>query len=161
MRIRRSSRLILIDTESRVLLFRIEDATVFRAGESSPRVLLDHPGRLPRSRGELRHRGAAGTVGRDGDDRDRAGTLGRPLRAANWAGELIRAHNRFFFARIDSTAVTFENLNAAEREVFRDHRCWNVEELRASGERVVPPGLVDLLLRIIAGDVPSQPVRLK
>lgn len=78
----------------------------------------------------------------------------------NWAGELVQAHDRFFFVRIDSTTVTFENLNAAEREVFREHRWWDIEELRASGERVVPPGLVDLLGHIIAGDVPTQPVRL-
>ena len=79
----------------------------------------------------------------------------------NWAGELVQVHDRFFLARIDSTAVTFENLNAAEREVFRDYHWWDVEELRASGERIVPPGLIDLLARIIAGDVPAQPVRLK
>lgn len=44
MRIRRSSRLILLDTESRVLLFRIEDATVFRADELPAETYWITPG---------------------------------------------------------------------------------------------------------------------
>ena len=48
-----------------------------------------------------------------------------------------------------------------EHAVYREHRWWVVEELRASRERVVPPGLGDLLTRIVAGDVPPRPVRLE
>jgi 8-oxo-dGTP pyrophosphatase MutT (NUDIX family) len=162
MRNRRSSRLILLDPESRVLLFRIEDATVFRADEPSPVSYWITPG------GSL-EAGEDHTTAARRELWEETGMTGIELGpwvalcepVLSWAGELVQAHDRFFFVRIDSTAITFENLNAAEREVFRDHQWWDVEELRASGERVVPPGLVDLLARIIAGDVPLQPVRLK
>ena len=78
----------------------------------------------------------------------------------SWAGETIRAHDRFYLTRVDRTDVSLANLSEAERGVYRNHRWWAVDELRASGERVVPPGLVDLLARIVAGDVPDAPVRL-
>ena len=162
MRIRRSSRLILIDTEGRVLLFRIEDATVFRPDEPSLVSYWITPGGALEA-GEDHATAARRELWEEtGMTRIELGpwiALCEPV--LNWAGELVQAHDRFFFIRIDSTAVTFENLNAAEREVFREHRWWDVEELRASGECVVPPGLVDLLARLVAGNVPPQPVRLK
>jgi 8-oxo-dGTP pyrophosphatase MutT (NUDIX family) len=162
MRVRRSSRTILLDTESRVLLFRIEDATVFRADEPSLVSCWIAPG----GGLEAGESHAAAALRELWEETGMTGIALGPWVAVcepilNWAGELVQAHDRFYLARISSTAVTLENLNAAEREVYREHRWWDVEELRASGERVVPPGLVDLLARITAGDVPPQPVRLK
>jgi 8-oxo-dGTP pyrophosphatase MutT (NUDIX family) len=162
MRVRRSSRLILLDTESRALLFRIEDAVIVRPEKPSLVAYWITPG------GSLEAGESYATAARR-ELWEETGMTGIELGpwvahcepALNWAGETVQAHDRFFLARIDSTAVTFENLNAAEREVVREHRWWDVEELRASGECVVPPDLVDLLARIIAGDVPPQPVRLK
>lgn len=62
MRIRRTSRLILIDKEKRVLLFRIEDATVFRADEPSPvNYWITPGGSLEAGRAMLpRHSGNSG-----------------------------------------------------------------------------------------------------
>jgi 8-oxo-dGTP pyrophosphatase MutT (NUDIX family) len=162
MRVRRSSRLILLDEDRRVLLFRIEDATVFRADEPSPVTYWITPG------GSL-EAGEDHTTAALRELWDETGMTGIELGpwvalcepVLNWVGELVQAHDRFYLARISTTVITMEYLSAAEREVYRDHRWWGIEDLRASGERVVPSDLVDLLARLIAGDVPPQPVRLE
>ncbi len=162
MRVRRSSRLILLDEDRRVLLFRIEDATVFRPEEPSLVAYWITPG------GGL-EAGEDHTTAARRELWEETGMTGIELGpwvahcepVLIWAGEMVQAHDRFYLARIDSTAVTFENLNAAERDVYREHRWWDVGELGTSGERVIPSGLVDLLGRIVVGEVPPQPVRLK
>jgi 8-oxo-dGTP pyrophosphatase MutT (NUDIX family) len=161
MRIRRTSRLILLDEESRVLLFRIEDATVFRPGEPSLVNYWITPGgslEAGESHAAAARRELWEETGMTGIEVGPWVALSEPV--LNWAGELVQAHDRFYLARTNSTAVTLENLSAAERDVHREHHWWDVAELRASGERVIPPGLVDLLSRICAGDVPSRPLRL-
>ncbi len=84
--------------------------------------------------------------------------LGEPV--LNWAGELLRTHDRFYLTRVPTAVVTLANMSDQERTVHRDHRWWHIEDLASSGERVVPPGLGDLLTRIVARDVPPHPVRL-
>ena len=44
MRVRRTSRLILLDGDDRVLLFLVEDTTVFRPNDPSPAVYWVTPG---------------------------------------------------------------------------------------------------------------------
>jgi len=40
------------------------------------------------------------------------------------------------------------------------HRWWTTGELRATGDRIVPAGLGDLLDSLASDDVPAAPVRL-
>ena len=162
MRIRRTSRLILLDEDRRVLLFKIEDATVFGSDDPSLVAYWITPGgslEAGESHAAAARRELWEETGMTAIELGPWVALCEPV--LNWAGELVQAHDRFYLARIGSTAVTLENLSSAERVVYRGHRWWDVEELRVSDERVVPPGLVDLLARIVAGDVPPRPVRLE
>jgi hypothetical protein len=41
---------------------------------------------------------------------------------------------------------------------MRAHRWWTLAELRATADVVLPPGLVELLAPVVAGDLPPRPV---
>jgi 8-oxo-dGTP pyrophosphatase MutT (NUDIX family) len=162
MRIRRTSRLILVDGDGRVLLFKVEDATVVRRDEPSPTAHWMTPG------GSLEpgedHAAAARRelweeTGMTGVEPGQWVALCEPV--LNWSGEIIQAHDRFFLTRVAANAVALDNLTDGERAVFREHRWWDVDALRASGEQVVPPDLVDLLPLLAAGQVPAEPIRLR
>ena len=49
---------------------------------------------------------------------------------------------------------------ALERSVITGHRWWTTREMRATGDRIVPPGLSDLVDRLVSDGVPAAPVRL-
>ncbi len=161
MRVRRTSRLILLDGDDRVLLFQVEDATVFRPDDPSPAVYWVTPGgslEPGESHEDAARRELWEETGIAEVEPGAWVAVGEPL--LNWAGELIRAHDRYYLARLGAATVSFDHMSDHERAVYREHRWWVVADLRASGERVIPPGLDDLLTQIVAGEVPQRPVRL-
>ena len=50
--------------------------------------------------------------------------------------------------------------SALERSVITGHRWWTTGDLRATGDRIVPAGLSDLLDSLVSDGVPPAPVRL-
>jgi 8-oxo-dGTP pyrophosphatase MutT (NUDIX family) len=66
----------------------------------------------------------------------------------------------FFYHRVDKHQVDMTGLQPYERDQVLDHRWWTVAELAATGETVYPFDLAPLLARLVAGDVPAEPVQL-
>jgi 8-oxo-dGTP pyrophosphatase MutT (NUDIX family) len=145
MRERPSSRLLVVDQEERVLLFKFEHKTgpltgqVFWAtpgggldpGESyedaARRELLEETGLLIDDPGPQ--------VGR------RTVTFQTP------DGEMVSADERFFLIRIDQLMVSADRWTDLEREVMAEHRWWSASDLRSTVEQVWPEDLAVLLMR--------------
>ena len=70
------------------------------------------------------------------------------------------ARERYFVVRLASDAVDTSRLAETEDNPVRGTRWWPLDELAASAERIEPAGLAELAQRIVAGDVPHQPLRL-
>ncbi len=124
MRVRRTSRLILLDGQDRVLLFEVEDATVFRPEEPGlTRYWLTPGGSLEAGEGhaEAARRELWEETGMEGVEPGPWVALCEPV--LSWAGETIRAHDRFYLTRIDRADVSLANMSDAERGVYRSHRC--------------------------------------
>jgi len=66
----------------------------------------------------------------------------------------------FFLHRIDAWEVTTEGFSDLENEMFEEHRWWTLAELLATAETIFPTNLAPLVARILAGDVPAEPVEL-
>lgn len=162
MRIRRTSRLILLDNSNRVLLFKVEDATVNRVNDLNPWLIAWITPGGGVEEGESHEDAARRELW---EETGIAGIEPGPLVAIcepvlDWSGETIQAHDRFYLIRLPNTIVTLDNMGEFERGAYRDHRWWEINALRAAQERIIPSGLVELVARIIEGDIPVEPLRL-
>ena len=66
----------------------------------------------------------------------------------------------FFLVRVAEPRVDTGGQEALERSIITGHRWWTTGELRATGDRIAPTGLRDLVDSLVSDGVPAAPVRL-
>jgi 8-oxo-dGTP pyrophosphatase MutT (NUDIX family) len=71
----------------------------------------------------------------------------------------LGAHS-FFFLRVPHTTLQTDGREEYEHTFLTGHRWWSVAELRAATEWIAPPGLADVMERLLRGDIPDRPIRL-
>jgi 8-oxo-dGTP pyrophosphatase MutT (NUDIX family) len=76
----------------------------------------------------------------------------------SWATGLFR--DDFFLVRVDEHEVDTSAMEEFEAGNHLGERWWTVAELEATTARVTPWGLAGLLTRLLAGQVPAEPVEL-
>ena len=86
--------------------------------------------------------------------------------AGTWAspddqGRRYFAADSYFFLRVPRTDVVADGMEDYERVVITGHRWWTLDELRKTTDDVRPPTLVDLLDRLVRGDIPDRPIDRK
>jgi len=143
MRKRPASRLLVINPEGRVLLFRFTHhegplagkdywATPgggLEAGESFEDAAIRE---LKEETGiQVAHPGA------------QVGQRAFTLQLAD--GELVYADERYFVVRTDMALVRREGWSKSESEVMTDHRWWSIHELKSTSETIWPERLAELL----------------
>ena len=77
-----------------------------------------------------------------------------------WDDCLVHTHEHYFFARVDRFEPQPQQLEDYEAEVFRGHRWWSVDELRDCDELIVPGDLGALLIPLLRGELPDEPLRV-
>jgi 8-oxo-dGTP pyrophosphatase MutT (NUDIX family) len=146
MRRRSSSRLLVIDRNNRVLLFRF----VFKRGPLAGQNYWATPGgaleagesfadaarrELFEETGILRN-----AVGQEVAEREFVFQL--------HDGEYVMADERFFLVRVADESLSRDHRTPIELEVMTDHRWWSVEELTSTSETIFPETLVTILASI-------------
>lgn len=76
------------------------------------------------------------------------------------AGEALLQDERYYLVRCGMREVSNTNQLAYERETYTVHRWWSVPAIRASAEIFYPERLADLLTPILAWGVPTVTIRL-
>lgn len=143
LRPRPSARLLVLDPEGRLLLFRFVHKTGSMAGQdfwATPGGGLE-PGESFEQAAIRELREETGivvtNVGRSVLRRDFE--LGLP------DGERVWAQEEFFVVRVDSQTLSRDEWTALEREVMADHRWWSMAELSATTATVWPQDLPGVL----------------
>ena len=143
---RRAARVLLLDADGRVLLFRGGDPLAPERGTwwLTPGGGLDE--------GESHAEGAARELFEETGLRLDPDVLGEPVlhREVDFDFEGVRycQAEQFFLARIDAHAVDTRGFTPLELRSVFEHRWWPRAELRGTGDTVYPEGLVALLDRL-------------
>ncbi|WP_326829131.1 NUDIX domain-containing protein [Streptosporangium sp. NBC_01810] len=73
-------------------------------------------------------------------------------------GRLFLSFDSFFFLRIRELEVDVSGMEDQERAMLDRFHWWSLPELRSTAEQVIPLGLAGLMERLLAGDIPREPV---
>ena len=145
MRERPSSRLLVVDQEERLLLFKFEHKTGPLAGQvfwATPGGGLDPgEGYADAARRELLEE--TGLL--IDDPGPQVGQRNVTFQTPD--GEMVSADERFFLVRIDQLTVSADRWTDLEREVMAEHRWWSASDLRSTVEQVWPEDSAALLVR--------------
>ncbi len=88
---------------------------------------------------------------------------------ATWAGRFVGFDGRlffgahtFFFLRVPRLEIVIDGQEDYELSFITEHRWWTLHQLRLTTDDVFPPpiALVDLVSRLLRGDLPDPPTRL-
>jgi 8-oxo-dGTP pyrophosphatase MutT (NUDIX family) len=146
MRNRPSARILVIDEENRVLLFRFS----FREGALAGTVFWATPGgalELGESYEEAAKRELFEETGisidfLDNPITDRRFTILLP------DGEEVIAQEKIFLVRTKNYLPNTENHTQEELEIISSHKWWKIDELQMASEKIYPEDLVEILVAL-------------
>ena len=70
------------------------------------------------------------------------------------------SRERFYLVRVANLEVNQQNWTPLERKVIAEYRWWNAAEIQSSSEIFVPRRMGELIVPIIAGNLPETPLEV-
>lgn len=150
--LRRAARLLVLDEQDRLLLFRVE------GGGIRPKPLWITPG------GGL-HEGESHESAARRELWEETGIEAEPGPCV-WTRRYLFEFNgiwldeveRFYVVRVEAPELTRDHFEAHEHAFMPEHRWWTAAEIAASDDWFAPRHLAALLPPIVAGDYPPEPI---
>jgi 8-oxo-dGTP pyrophosphatase MutT (NUDIX family) len=138
---RPAARLLVLDAEKRILLFRFTppDAPAFWA---TPGGAVD-PGESYAEAGTRELLEETGIVADVGEE-----VAQRRVEFVTLEGEPVTADERYFLICVDDCTISSGGYTDLERRMMTEYRWWNRSELIASTEIIFPEDIVALIDRV-------------
>ena len=162
MKVRQSSRLLIIDPDERLLLFHTVGAPM------DPLLEIEEFWHVP---GGGREPGESFEATAWRELREETGISDGELGPCVWIREQILmfpgdigeaiSHERFFPVWVDHTEPVLDNLAGYEAEAIAGHRWWPLDALRRTADVVFPEDLATLLGPILKRDLPDAPIAIR
>ncbi|HMN29744.1 MAG TPA: NUDIX domain-containing protein [Caldilineaceae bacterium] len=161
MRIRPAVRLLLINPQQQLFLYKVDDTVPLHDQRPDLIVYWNTPGGGVEA-GESFAEAALRELWEETGIRP--AVLGPCVwefeRILHFPDRSVRQQERFYLTPVTNSQVTLANLLPHEIETHRGYRWWSVAEIAQSSELFMPPNLADLLQPILRGELPPAPIRL-
>ena len=159
---RPSARLILLDPQDRLFLFKVHDPAVFDPADPFHDPFWVMIGGMVDPGEDF-----AEAAVREADEETKLPVVDTPRwvwtreRRMSWRGRDVLHKERFFLARTDRTEADTSGLDERERSWTRGHRWWTADEIAASKERFEPIDLGVRLKALLRDGPPEEPITLR
>lgn len=158
---RPSARLILLDPQDRLFLFRVHNPAVYDPADPFRDPFWVMMGGMVDPGEDYAE--AAVREAREETTLEVAGAVRcvwKRERVMQWRERQVLHREQFFLARAASTTVDTSGLDEREKSWTLDHRWWSVDEIAASSERFEPRTLATLLRTLLAEGPPAAPITI-
>jgi 8-oxo-dGTP pyrophosphatase MutT (NUDIX family) len=154
---RPSARVLLIEPGGALLLFQC------RTSRDAIETIWVTPGGGMRP-GESPAEGAARELAEETGVQLSPQAMGPAVARASgeWSadGQVYYGRDTYFCIRMPRIEVDTGGQEDLERSLIIGHRWWTADEMAATDERIVPPGLAGLLRSLLADGPPAEPIHL-
>jgi len=158
MRVRPTARLIVLDRYDRILLIQYENEVPLDPAEPALTIYWATPGGGVEPGGTF-EQAAQRELWEETGIREIVGPwIWSRTRQLSFADENVLFDERYFLVRVETADIALDNLLPDERLVYRAHQWWTLQDMQSAVAAILPHDLADLLVPIVAGELPAQPL---